>query len=68
MPLILELKMAKILQWQEIPTKLSLEKFEQFVLPHLNVGSRLPNNYHGWITPNCRFGSSDHRTMDVIFI
>jgi transposase len=28
--------------WQEIPTKLSLERFREFVLPHLTVGSRGP--------------------------
>ena len=31
--------MVKTQQLQEISTKLSLEKFEQFVLPHLSVGS-----------------------------
>ena len=29
-------------RWQEIPTKLSLERFREFVLPHLTVGSRGP--------------------------
>jgi transposase len=28
--------------WQTIPTKLSLEQFEQFVLPHLSLGRRGP--------------------------
>ncbi|MEA3104840.1 transposase, partial [Caballeronia mineralivorans] len=28
--------------WQAIPTKLSLEQFEQFVLPHLSRGRRGP--------------------------
>jgi len=28
--------------WQEIPTNLSLERFREFVLPHLTVGSRGP--------------------------
>jgi transposase len=27
---------------QEIPTKLTLEQFEEFVLPHLHIGSRGP--------------------------
>jgi hypothetical protein len=35
--------MAKRQQWQWIPTKLSFEQFEQFVLPHLSVGSRGPS-------------------------
>ena len=34
--------MAKSLQWQGIPTKLSLEQFDEFVLPHLSRGSRGP--------------------------
>src|SRR5271168_426123 len=34
--------MAKNEQWQGIPTELSLERFRQFVLPHLSVGSRGP--------------------------
>jgi transposase len=36
--------MAKSEQWQWIPTKLSFEQFQfqQFVLPHLTVGSRGP--------------------------
>jgi hypothetical protein len=34
--------MAKRKRWQEIPTKLSLERFREFVLPHLTVGSRGP--------------------------
>ena len=29
-------------QWQRIPTSLTLEQFEQFVLPHLTVGRRGP--------------------------
>jgi hypothetical protein len=28
--------------WQAIPTKLSLEQFEEFVLPHLSMGRRGP--------------------------
>ena len=28
--------------WQAIPTKLSVEQFEQFVLPHLSRGRRGP--------------------------
>jgi transposase len=31
---------AKSEQWQCIPTKLSVEQFHQFVLPHLTIGSR----------------------------
>lgn len=34
--------MAKHPSWQVIPTQLSLEQFEQFVLPHLTRGSRGP--------------------------
>jgi hypothetical protein len=34
--------MAKPKRWQEIPTELSLEQFQEFVLPHLSVGSRGP--------------------------
>jgi transposase len=29
-------------RWREIPTELSLERFREFVLPHLSVGSRGP--------------------------
>ena len=35
-------KMARSQQWQSIPTRLSFEQFQQFVLPHLTVGSRGP--------------------------
>jgi hypothetical protein len=34
--------MAKRTCWREIPTELSLEQFEEFILPHLTVGSRGP--------------------------
>lgn len=34
--------MAQTRRWQAIPTQLELEEFEQFVLPHLSVGSRGP--------------------------
>ena len=34
--------MAKSEQWQCIPTRLSIEQFQQFVLPHLSIGSRGP--------------------------
>jgi transposase len=34
--------MAGSLCWQAIPTKLSVEQFEQFVLPHLSRGRRGP--------------------------
>jgi transposase len=34
--------MAKRKRWLEIPTELSLERFQEFVLPHLTVGSRGP--------------------------
>ena len=34
--------MSRSPQWQRIPTRLSLEQFQQFVLPHLTVGSRGP--------------------------
>src|SRR5580692_11543485 len=32
--------MAKCEHWQGIPTELNLERFREFVLPHLSVGSR----------------------------
>jgi hypothetical protein len=35
--------MAKRERWQGIPTKLSLERFREFVLPLLSVGSRGPD-------------------------
>ena len=35
--------MAKRKRWLEIPTELSLERFREFVLPHLTVGSRGPS-------------------------
>ena len=34
--------MAKSEQWQCIPTRLSIEQFQQFVLPRLSIGSRGP--------------------------
>jgi transposase len=34
--------MAKRACWREIPTELSLERFEEFILPHLTVGKRGP--------------------------
>lgn len=34
--------MPQTQQWQWIPTHLTLEQFEQFVLPHLHIGSRGP--------------------------
>ena len=34
--------MAQTQRWQAIPTQLELAEFEQFVLPHLSVGSRGP--------------------------
>ena len=34
--------MAQSQFWQQIPTHLSLEQFEEFVLPHLHIGSRGP--------------------------
>ncbi len=34
--------MAQFQSWQWIPTHLSLEQFEEFVLPHLHIGSRGP--------------------------
>ena len=34
--------MAKSQQWQEIPTSLTFEQFEEFVLPHLTRGRRGP--------------------------
>ena len=35
--------MAKRERWLEIPTELSLDRFREFVLPHLTVGSRGPD-------------------------
>ena len=35
--------MAKREHWREIPTELSLEQFDEFVLPHLSEGSRGPD-------------------------
>jgi hypothetical protein len=32
--------MAQTQRWQAIPTQLELAEFEQFVLPHLSIGSR----------------------------
>jgi hypothetical protein len=32
--------MAQSQHWQSIPTHLTLEQFEEFVLPHLHLGSR----------------------------
>jgi hypothetical protein len=32
--------MAETQRWQAIPTQLELAEFEQFVLPHLSIGSR----------------------------
>jgi hypothetical protein len=34
--------MAETQRWQAIPTQLELAEFEQFVLPHLSIGSRDP--------------------------
>lgn len=34
--------MAQSPRWQWIPTHLTLEQFEEFVLPHLHIGSRGP--------------------------
>ena len=34
--------MAQSQSWQSIPTSLTLEQFEEFVLPHLTKGSRGP--------------------------
>jgi len=39
---ILEREMGTTLRWQWIPTNLTREQFEQFVLPHLSTGSRGP--------------------------
>ncbi len=41
-PLLWGAKMAKRACWREIPTELSLEWFEEFILPHLTLGSRGP--------------------------
>jgi hypothetical protein len=34
--------MAETQRWQAIPMQLELAEFEQFVLPHLSIGSRGP--------------------------
>jgi len=34
--------MTKSQQWQWIPTRLTFEQFQQFVFPHLTIGSRGP--------------------------
>jgi hypothetical protein len=34
--------MAKHACWREIPTELSLEQFDEFILPHLTAGRRGP--------------------------
>jgi hypothetical protein len=34
--------MAETQRWQALPTQLERAEFEQFVLPHLSVGSRGP--------------------------
>jgi hypothetical protein len=34
--------MAETQRWQALPTQLELGEFEQFVLPHLSIGSRGP--------------------------
>jgi transposase len=36
-------EMAKRERWRGIPTELSLERFREFVLPHLSAGSRGPD-------------------------
>jgi len=38
-PIFLGAEMAEHKRWQEIPTELSLERFREFVLPHLSAGS-----------------------------
>ena len=34
--------MAETERWQAVPTQLELAEFDQFVLPHLSIGSRGP--------------------------
>jgi hypothetical protein len=34
--------MAETQRWQALPTQLERAEFEQFVLPHLSIGSRGP--------------------------
>ena len=41
-PFSLAVKMAKSVQSRGIPTEPNLEQFQQFVSPHLTVGSRDP--------------------------
>jgi transposase len=42
--------MAQAQQWQRIPTSLSFEEFEHFVLPHLTRGRRGPPTKLAWHT------------------
>ena len=37
-----DIRMSQHQSWKWIPTHLTIEQFEQFVLPHLSVGSRGP--------------------------
>ena len=37
-----EIRMPQTQSWNWIPTYLTIEQFEQFVLPHLHLGSRGP--------------------------
>jgi hypothetical protein len=59
--------MAKTVQSRGIPTELSLEQFQQFVLPHLTVGSRGPapklslHALFNYIEPNRFTGSRQER-------
>jgi hypothetical protein len=41
-PIASRVEMTKSQKWQRIPTRLSFEHFQQFVLPHLSTGSRGP--------------------------
>ena len=41
-PIPLAVEMAKSQQWQRIPTQLSVAQLDQFVFPHLILGSRGP--------------------------
>jgi hypothetical protein len=42
-PAALAVKMTQSKQWQGIPTNLTLQQFDEFVLPHLTRGSRGPH-------------------------
>jgi len=52
-PDALKVEMAQSQSWQEIPTRLSVEEFEQFAWPHRGKGRRGPARKLSAHTP-CR--------------